>query len=425
MQWRLIIRLALALVGLFGCYRLMVGSAKTGYSRLLSTASIVQSGIEPAKGAVRLTPTDPEAHYTLALALVNYQRLPEAVVELREAIRLRPHYYYEWLDLGLTLDRLDDQENAVAALRESIRLAPSFVQPRWQLGSLLYRQKRYQEAFAELRRGARSNPMLFDALLHLGWMAADSDVPTMELLIDAQDTTSHLALANYLAARGKGATATRHVRAAGPASAEVDRMLLRETIRSLLFTNQFSDAYSIWAPTHNLGAESGVQSLARVVNGDFVDPIGQYDAGFGWQLSASPNVTVSIDLSGPIARSQSILFNFNGESAPGTQLLSQIVLVAPKTRYLLKFMSRSENLVTGGPPVIIVKDSTSAKTLGQSRSLPTDTSDWTQVEVDFSTDEKTEAMTMSLQRLNCNQSPCPIFGRFWLSKFSLTTAPSL
>jgi hypothetical protein len=151
-----------------------------------------------------------------------------------------------------------------------------------------------------------------------------------------------------------------------------------------------------------------------------VDPIGQYDAGFGWQLSASANVSVSIDRAGPIARSQSILFNFNGESSPGTQLLSQIVLVEPKTRYLLKFMSKSENLVTGGPPVVMVKDSTSAKTLGHSRSLPIGTGDWAQVEVDFSTDEKTEAITMSLQRLNCTQSPCPIFGRFWLSKFSLT-----
>ena len=121
MRWRLILRLALALLGLFCCYRLMVSSAKAGYSRLLSTVSMVQSGIDPAAAAVRLTPADPEAHYTLALALVNHERLPEAVAELREAIRLRPHHYYEWLDLGLTLDRLNDEEGALAALKESIR----------------------------------------------------------------------------------------------------------------------------------------------------------------------------------------------------------------------------------------------------------------------------------------------------------------
>src|SRR6266480_328790 len=173
MRLRLILRLALALLGLFCCYRLIVGSAKVGYSRLLSTLSIVQSGIEPANAAVRLTPNDPEAHYTLALALINYERLPEAVVELRQAIRLRPYHYYEWLDLGLTLDRLNDQEGALAALKESIRLAPSFAQPHWQLGSFYYRQGRYQEAFADLRLGAKSNPNLSEALLALAWVAAD------------------------------------------------------------------------------------------------------------------------------------------------------------------------------------------------------------------------------------------------------------
>jgi tetratricopeptide (TPR) repeat protein len=402
----------------------MVSSAKAGYSRLLSTVSIVQSGIDPAAAAVRLAPADPEAHYTLALALVNHERLPEAVVELREAIRLRPHHYYEWLDLGLTLDRLNDQEGALAALKESIRLAPSFAQPRWQIGSFYYRQARYQEAFADLRLGAKSNPNLSEALLDLAWVAADGDVPTIERLLDPQETTSHLALGNYLAKRGKGADAVNHVRAAGQPRDDVDRSLMRETIKALLARNQFSIAHDIWAASHNLDAESGAQSSTRVVNADFLDPIAQNDPGFNWQLSASPNVSVSIDRSGPIAGSQSLLFNFNGESASGSPLLYQIVLVKPKTRYLLKFMTKTENLVTGGPPIIIVSDPSSAKTLGQSRPLPTGTSDWIPVQVDFSTDEKTEAMTISLQRLSCNQSPCPIFGRFWLSKFSLTTTGS-
>jgi tetratricopeptide (TPR) repeat protein len=414
------LRFALALLGLFGCYRLMVGSAKAGYSRLLLAVSYIQSGIEPADAAVRLTPTDPEAHYTRALALVNHNRLNEAVVDFQQAIRLRPYHYYQRLDLGVTLDRLGDQEGALAALKESVRLAPSFAQPRWQLGSHLYRQKKYQEAFLELQLGAKSNPNLSSALLDLAWVAADGDVPAMELLINPKDTTSHLGLANYLAKRGNGSDAVRHAIAAGTPHDEVDRSLLRGTIKALLATNHYRDAYAVWATTHNLGSANGAQSSPQVVNADFRDPIPQDDPGFGWQLSASPNVSVSIDPSGPVSGSQSILFNFNGESAPGTGLLYQIVLVKPKTHYLLHFMSRTENLVTGGPPVIMISNPSSAKTLGQSKSLPTGTVHWTQVEVDFSTDEKTEVIMMSVQRLGCNQAPCPVFGKFWLSKFSLT-----
>src|SRR5437588_11973727 len=123
--WRQVLRFSLVLLGLFCCYRLIVGAATAGLSRLLQTTSIIQSKVQPADIAVRLTPGDPEARYTRGLALVNLGRLDEAVAELRQATLLRPHYYYEWLDLGVTLDRLGDQTGADAAIRESVRLAPS------------------------------------------------------------------------------------------------------------------------------------------------------------------------------------------------------------------------------------------------------------------------------------------------------------
>src|SRR5947209_5386282 len=107
--WRDVLRVSLALLGLYCCYCLVVSSAVTGLSRLLSTTAIIQSKVGPADIAVSLTPSDPEAYYTRALSLVNLDRLSDAVADLREATRLRPHHYYEWLDLGVTLDRLGDQ----------------------------------------------------------------------------------------------------------------------------------------------------------------------------------------------------------------------------------------------------------------------------------------------------------------------------
>src|SRR5436190_20861625 len=137
-RWRQLLRFSAALLVLFCCYRLVVDTARGGIARLLETNAIIQSRVEPVDLAIRLAPSDPEAHYTRALALVNHERLDDAVAELRQTTRLRPHHYYEWLDLGVTLDRLGDQTAAVAALRESVRLAPFFSQPRWQLGNLLF-----------------------------------------------------------------------------------------------------------------------------------------------------------------------------------------------------------------------------------------------------------------------------------------------
>src|SRR5437879_1802970 len=100
--WRDIARLFCAVLALFACYFLIRDSGRNGVSRFLSMLAIIQSRVEPADEAVIVTPTDPEAHYTRALSLVNAQRLEEALAELREATRLRPHHYYQWLDLGVT-----------------------------------------------------------------------------------------------------------------------------------------------------------------------------------------------------------------------------------------------------------------------------------------------------------------------------------
>src|SRR6185503_13015231 len=147
--WRHVVSLLLALLAWFACYRLIVDAATVGVSRLLQTSAIIESALEPVDKAVRLTPDDPEAHYTRGLTLVNLERLDDAVVELQQATRLRPHHYYQWLDLGVTLDRLGDHTGAKAALTRSVQLAPNFAQPRWQLGNLLFREGQYDEAFIE------------------------------------------------------------------------------------------------------------------------------------------------------------------------------------------------------------------------------------------------------------------------------------
>lgn len=419
---RRVILIFLALIGWFLCYRLIVDAAKGGLSRLFTTVAIVQPGISAADTAVRLGAKDPEAHYTRAIALVNHEQLEAAALEFQQAIQLRPHHYYEWLDLGVTLDRLNDQDGAVSALRESVRLAPSFAQPRWQLGNVLYRQGKYQEAFDELRIGAASNPALFYSLLELAWVAANGNVSNMENLIKPQNPPSHLGMALFLALHEKGADAARHAKQAGPPANDSDRALLNQTIDELLSTRQFADAYTAWAATHKSRTADGGRGPDQISNGNFLDPIAPNDSGFSWQLSPSPNVAVSIDPVGPSKDSRSVYFYFSGESARGTQFLSQRLLVQPNTRYSVSFATRTQELVTGGPPVISILDITSepVKILGQSTALPVGTNEWKVSKADFSTGENTVAIIIGLQRLNCSQDPCPIFGRLWLSQFSLS-----
>jgi hypothetical protein len=388
----------------------------------LSFTAIIQSRLEAADIAVRLAPSDPEAHYTRALSLVNVQRLGEAVVELKQATRLRPHHYYEWLDLGVTLDRLGDETAAVAALQESVRLAPFFAQPRWQLGNLLFRQGQYQEAFTELRLGAKSNPNLFEALVELAWTAADGNVGTLEALVQPQSGRSHFELARFLAKEGRGADAARQVKEAGEPQDERDRAILHQIISELLAAQQYSDAYRAWAATHRLTVDNRTNASGQVLNGDFVEPIMQDDPGFGWQLQAVPNVSAAIDPSGPSPGTRSIRLEFSGDSAPGGQPIHQLVLLQPNSRYSLGFVARTKDLVSGGPPIILAlnADNKTTRILGQSELILPGTSGWSPYKFDFATDDNTSAVIIALQRLACIQSPCPIFGKLWLSELSIS-----
>jgi tetratricopeptide (TPR) repeat protein len=419
MRLNSILRLMLAIAGLVLCSLLVVSSAKIGLSRLLSTVAMIEPGLEPADRAVRLTPADPEAHYTRGLSLVNAQRLNEAVSEFKTAIQLRPHHYYEWLDLGVTLDRLGDESGAIAALKQSVRVAPFFSQPHWQLGNLLFRQANYSEAFSELRLGAKNNRNLVQSMLELAWAASQHDVPAMEALIQPHAQTDHLELARFLAWQGKGSEAAMHARLMGKPTDPRDRELLHQTISALLTAGEFAPAYQAWSADHSLPDSSN--PVGRLLNGNFVDPISLDDPGFGWQLAVVPNITASVNPSGPSEGSRSVVLEFGGDSPSGIQLVHQLILVQPQTRYTLSFMWKTEGLITGGPAVIRVVEAgaNQPKALGQSNVLAIGTSNWARYELEFVTDEGASAVVIGLQRIPCSQNPCPAFGKVWLSQFSL------
>jgi tetratricopeptide (TPR) repeat protein len=419
--FRFILRLSVVMIALLGLYRLSHDAATLGASRLCSMMSIITSSVDPADSAVRWAPSDPEAHYTRGLALVNAQRLDSAVVELREATQLRPHHYYEWLDLGVTLDRLGDEVGSEDALRQAISLAPSFSQPHWQLGNLLFRQGKYEDAFAEMRRATATNPDLFENMASLAWVAAaNADAAKLKHFVDLDTRESHFWIARFLARRGKGADAARELAAAGEPSEEWERAFVRESIAQLISADQFNDAYAAWTVSHpDLGKTA---ARGQLVDGTFSQPILQDEPGFGWQIARIPNLTTAIDPAGPTPGSRSIRLQFGGDSSTDTQILRQLVLVEPGARYTLTFVIRAEELISGGPPIINVFNASAKnpRVLGQSEALPMGSAPWSPFKIEFATDDAASAIVIILQRRPCPQSPCPVFGKLWLANFSLS-----
>jgi hypothetical protein len=389
-----------------------------GLSKIFSQYASLTSTMTAADESVLLAPSDPEAHYARGLAATNAGALDEAIREYGRAVALRPRDYYLWLLLADVRDQSGDQDGALAASRDAVRLAPFYAKPRWQLGNLLFRAGHQEEAFAELRHAANSDPTLLPAVIDLAWGSNQQDVRAVEATIQPQTNAARLALARFFARHGKTADAVRYFRAAGEVS-DKERVSL---LNDLLAAKQYRDAYEVWLVGHQAQVEENGKGAASIIDGGFEKPLNLEDKGFGWQLSReATNLTFSIDAVEPHAGARSLRLDWKGDYNPVLPVLTQLLLVEPKTHYRLRFAARAQGIVTGGLPFVSVKDPASKDDapLAQSKALPQGTSPWSDYTLEFTTGNETSAILISLQRLNCGGGPCPIFGDLWLDDFSL------
>lgn len=417
-------------VALIFCLLAIWTTGRAGLSRLLAE-SVVRSAVSPSESqaarvatanqAVLLTPSDPVAHRARAAALMDAGVLEEAIREYERAVALRPSHYTLWVELGRARDQRDDQTGALEAFTEAARLAPYYAQPHWQLGNVLFRMGRREEAFAELRRAALSDLTMLPAAIDLAWASYAGDTRAIEEVFKPETPQWRLAFARYFAKHAKPVEALEQFRAAGPLPDYERRAFLMD----LLGARQFAAAYEVWssgAETKNNELRSGV---AQITDGSFESGLKYDDPGFGWQLARGLEaLRFSLDTAEPKEGAHSVRIDFNGEYNPALAIMTQLVLVEPKARYRLHFASRSQEMVTGGLPIITVSDASStgggsAPSLAESRPLPQGTSGWQDQTMEFATGDETSAVIVSFVRQSCGSGPCPIFGRIWLDQFSI------
>ena len=399
-----------------------MGLART-LSQFVANASSLPPQYRPdsmaaAEEAVRLGPSDPESHYALGIALVDAGRAADAVKELELAATLRPRDSEIWLKLGSTREDTGDDRGALAAYQQAIQCAPAYAQPRWQFGNLLLRMGRTEEAFAEMRRAAESDPTLLPALIDLAWGVFKGDAAAVKSAVQPRSTDSRLMLAKTFARRGKPAEAVALFREAGDVTAEGRRELVTE----LITAKHFSEAYEVWSSGRDTHSGDSKDGIGTITDGGFEGEINLDESGFGWQLRRDqPGVAISRDTAQPRAGVYSLRVEWKGSSNPAAAVVSQLVLVSANTRYQLRFAVRTEELVTGGLPLIVVTDASgsAAHPLASSVPLPAGTNGWQELTLEFATGDTTRSVLIGLQRQSCPSGPCPIFGRLWLDTFTL------
>ncbi|HEV2835074.1 MAG TPA: carbohydrate binding domain-containing protein, partial [Pyrinomonadaceae bacterium] len=299
-----------------------------------------------------------------------------------------------------------DNEGALAAMNEAVRWAPYYAKPRWQRGNLLLRMGRYDEAFADLRYASSRNKKLLPSLIDLAW-GFTADARATETLLQISNDNNRLAFARFLAAKGKGVEVHNQVRLLNaPLSAENKE----ELVRLLAAAQQYKDAFELW---------KGSETREGVVNGGFEEPLSN-NSYFRWNVYEGPaNSKFAIDVSEKFGGAKSLQISLDGAWDPGTPLLSQTIVVHPGQRYRLNFAVKTKDLVTGGPPRIVLTDATSNQVIAKSDAFPRSTDSWQQMHIEFTGTPNTGAVSIRLARDDCQPAPCPIFGLLWLDEFSL------
>lgn len=394
---------------------------RAGLARLNEARAMATNDLDAANKAVKLAPSDPEAYRSRAAVLLERDRPDEAVPDLKQALRLNARDYSLWRDLGNAFERHGDVSEAIDAYREAAQLAPEYPEVRWSLGECLLQAGRTNEAFAEFRRAGSNSAELFLRSADRAWSAAAGDPQFVIQATDPRTSRERYALSAFLFQHGKTQEATSILRAIDFLP-EPERSSL---VVELITAERYRDAQIIWLGS---SANRSVGIDGQINDGGFETPVIVDDAGFGWQFQQhEKSVIATLDVQDPSAGKQSLRLDWKGQSEPALPLVDQLVVVNSESRYQLRFVVRSGQLVTGGPPFIEVIQATGNVTqsvqtgalLGRSKAIPNGSSSWQEYTVDFETG-KAQAVYIAIRRESCREQLCPIFGSVWFDDFKLT-----
>lgn len=392
-------------------------SARAGYASLLTSRVASVKDLARVSKAASVSRGDPQTHVLLGALLEVSDDRAAANNQYQTAVALRPDDYVLRLQLARSQELAGDSAAAIRSATVAVSLAPFYAKPRWQLGNMLVRAGRTDEGFKELRRAGDSDPKLLPSIIDLAWQTSGSEVKTgadvkyVLVALAPETPEAFKALADYFKKHGQVHAAANALANGGSGTVKERRAYVGE----LIAAKEFQTAQSLWAFEHPFNPD-----VSLIVNPGFEEEIDLDEPGFNWRSAGTDKaLKLSLDNTNAKAGGASLRVDFNGPTNASGDVISQLVLVSPKTHYRLDFAVRTDGLVSGGLPNVAVVDASDNQLFGQTGALPQTTKGWQVTTIDFTTGAATTAIQISLRRQPCPAPQCPIFGKLWLDDFRL------
>lgn len=374
---------------------------------------------EIVKLARNLAPGDPLPMWLMATReKENFspESLENSVGMFRDLVRLSPNDFRWWIELGRAYEQAEDPDSAERAFKRAVELAPAYTFPHWQFGNFYLRQNRSEEAFAELRKTTERSLVYREQVFSLAWDYFDKD-PTKVEALAADNPEVHSSLALFYAARGSGDNALRIWNTLSPEYKALYQDTAKRIARGLFEKQRFRESLE-FARQSDIDPEA--QSEA-VTNGGFEKFIGTPDDTlFGWRIyRTEPKVDILPDSNVRSEGARSLRISFKGFAKPELHNVVQSVVVQPGAKYRLTFQVRTDNLRSGGPPVLQIISGRENKGIAASEPFAVGSADWKEMSVEFTAPEDFDSVMIRTGRVSCADE-CPISGTVWYDDFRLT-----
>ena len=157
---------------------------------------IPDEAISHYRKALDLKPAYAQAHYNLAIALVQKGRLDEAIAHYERAVEISPAYFDARNNLGSALLQAGRLNEAIDCYRMALRIDPNSARAHNNLAAALVQKGRIAEAISHYLKVLKIDPDHVKARNNLAWLlstSADSKIRNgsraVELAKRAQELT--------------------------------------------------------------------------------------------------------------------------------------------------------------------------------------------------------------------------------------------
>jgi hypothetical protein len=377
--------------------------------------------------AIKLDPTDSRYHLELGRLLQYNPEMvdPEqSLAELKQAVRLSPYDPEAWRSMALALQFEGPTEESLACLRRADALAPHLPALQWDVANAFLLHGEVAEAFGHFKVVLAGSDQYNAILFNTVWEASH-DAGQILAQVIPENVPVEFSYLYYLLNRSQLDDARSVWKRIVASPDRFAPVWASGYLDKLIAARRPAEAWQVWEDLRSKGAIGQLEHPTDqnlVINGDFEQEA--LNLGFDWRILPAPDTYAGIDSTHHHSASHSLLVQFSGKGNINYENAFQWVRVSPGRSYRLSAFLRTEGITTDSGPRLMVQDAYDPKALSKvSEDLEGSSAGWNQVMLDFKTGPRTEWLFVGLVRLPSTKLDNQIAGRVWLDDVNLAPLP--